>query len=219
MVWNSNFDIYPICTRGRLYLGCVNPSQCVGGHYWASLSRPFHSISFCLCISCFSFMAIGYCHLTIISLHQATITSGSALHHLGCTWHAGSQKTGSGLSSHPLQTWVTLHHLINLIFKLRVRAKPPLCEHDISCILGLRQGTYVRITTWIFNLYLVYPCISFFQKQMSQVSQYFHISSPPLLGQCANAGGPWILLGFCNPILCIHGRRSDNFWFLRFLHV
>ena len=61
MVWNSNFDIYPICTRGRLYLGCVNQSQCVGGRYWTSLSRPFHSISFCLCISCFSFMAIGYC--------------------------------------------------------------------------------------------------------------------------------------------------------------
>ena len=129
-------------TRANAWVATIEPALAV-------LFVPF---LFCLCISCFSFVLIGYCYVTSMWLHEATLTSGSASHHLGCTWHAGSQKTGSGLSSH-LQTWVTLHHLINPI-KLRVRAKPPLCEHDISCILGLRRELCENHRVPSFNLYI-----------------------------------------------------------------
>ena len=80
-------------------------------------------------------MAIGYCHLTIISLHQARLSFATSGLHLAC-WKS--------------EDWVRPIICKRAEEEARKQAEqerleqekrhePPLCEHDISCILGLRR--------------------------------------------------------------------------------
>lgn len=153
MVWNSNFDIYPICTRGRLYLGFVNQSQCVGGRYWTSLSRPFHSISLCLCIS-------SYHHLVAPSHNNLRLSFATSGLHLAC-WKS--------------EDWVRPiickpgSHCIRII-TLSISSSNWGCEPshrsaNMTSAVSLDLGRNFCENHHV-NLYLclVYPCLSLFQK-------------------------------------------------------